>query len=305
MVIEFDQCRRVDFSNATLERLEQLVLERVADPSALTVILSADFAATVRARTTDPIEKATYGTDRGFGEVGAKTLQDGNQSVIVFQAPYLAGPRVEADGERVRDALIAHESHHVTLQQRGETLSDIRVRHDLSGDTAAGLFLALAGIAAEEYRVDLALFEEGLGWAPSQTDSLGESLPVLRDAFLRAITLRYSGEPIDRPFRDVLAAFRNLVVLAAYVAAADVGTGGRIAPSQLEQGWERLIGPQYAGWRGALESIPSAAQALPRTEGDRLATSLVPLLSAWLRHIGFTMEDTYRGLYFDVLRWDF
>jgi hypothetical protein len=236
-----------------------------------------------------------------FGAAAAKTLlgTDGGSKIIVDL------DHLQQWDTALLDRTFGHEGYHTATNQRAESLSDLRVRHSLAYGTHEGEWAPCAGMAAEEYRVERAVDDEGLGLSPSYSDTIEEALDVFRMTILDALRVRIAGGSIEKLCQSVMTAFHRLTLLMPYVAAADLATDGNVAPTESEAHWDRFVGEHYGHYRDALAAIPSAAVATPRAELDHLAFDLIPVFDAWLRHIGFEIRDEPAGLYFDVLRYDY
>lgn len=112
-------------------------LMRMNCPAATEVLISSDFVGDVR----EIIGSTTYSIDRGTGMVGAKTipLDTGHSMIVVngeataaFDCPTLA-------------RMLAHESGHVLLNERGEDHAD-----DPSAAMGDRVLRSLAATAIEE-----------------------------------------------------------------------------------------------------------------------------------------------------------
>src|SRR3954471_3417406 len=86
------------------------------------VIVTDDFDATVR----DLLGSRTYSSDRGTGTVGAKTFNTPAGPVIVVNSL-----TVQDLDDAVVERLLVHESGHVLINSRGETLEN---RHHLASE---------------------------------------------------------------------------------------------------------------------------------------------------------------------------
>src|SRR5262249_46499171 len=150
-------------------------------------------------------EAEEYHTDRVFGVAAARTLQlpDGTTDVVV-SAP-LVHSDVAAEIGLLR--LVCHEAYHVAIHQRAEPLGSIRVRYGIPGYSHGGYFSAVAGMVADEYRVEKALCDAGSLPDDGYRSSLAQTLETFRAELIDACILRYPGEDITRTCQAVLTSF--------------------------------------------------------------------------------------------------
>jgi hypothetical protein len=270
---------------------------RVSDPEQVDLVVSCDFVASVKSRVSTS-EAAEYTTDRLFGEVGAKTIpgQSGG-STIVFPIDVALSLDPGLLGR-----LAEHEALHAAMRQRGETLSDLRQRSDLAEMSRDGIFAGLAGGAAEEYRVERALLDDGLFLTPSYADQVASTLPTLRDRLIARVALCKPGQPVDHCMQTVMAAFHQMTLLVAYAAAEDLASNGQLTPDRTATGWSRLVGDNYELYKDRLAAIPPASVSCARVALDETARRLDPVLENWLDDIGFFVEPQRVGIWFHVLR---
>lgn len=283
-----------------------IIADRVPDPDKIDLVVTGDFVASVRARAATAQEASEYSTERGSGLAIAKTIPNGDRSFIIVPGPALSG------AENVFDELgrhaISHEATHAALAQHGEATNDIRLR--LAPSEAEGYYLASAGVIAEEYRVEASLAAEGSAPPSTYVSGIGDALDAARAAFLDAITLRYFGEPMDRPFRTAAAASHTLGIVLGYLAAeltSDDGSVPTEPPTIIAQTslWGRLVGPGWPPIATVLSRLPPASERTSQDTLDQIVLDLAAALKIWIRHIGFAWRDTSTGAYFDVLRHDF
>lgn len=260
----FEHCHENEVPSAAVQRALGGVSSRVPRPDAVDIVVTRRFEKSVEARRADGDHESEYTRDRMFGWVGAKTITgpDGRAEIIV-DADDLAGglPPV------LLDRLFAHEALHAAINQRGENLSDLRERHGLPELSRAGTWAAVAGYAAEEYRVERALCDEGLGPIAGYEITVADALESFRTAILDGITLRFPNEPIDRCCETVLTAFHRVTILFAYVAGEELA-GTRSVTERSSALWRRLVGSQYTRFREHLNDLPSANEPTARVRLD-------------------------------------
>lgn len=291
----FEGVQEGQLDNARVSAAKEELERRCPAPGRVTAVVAESLVDAVRARTRDKQEAASYSSGRIFGEVGAKTMLpvDGKTDVV-FDARLFKPGSVFASADTSRIA--AHEGLHVAMNQRSETLSDIHVRRKLPGMTRETTFVAFAGIAVEEYRVERALCSES--WWPSPAN-VSYAFGRCRDAMVEASDARGRGGGVLDYCRAVLTAFHELTVQFAYIAGEELAGGGPVSRGQA--GWDWLAGPAFDDYLDALDHIPSATVATSRDELDGYAFELVEPLDQWLRQIGFLIEDRSQGLYFDTV----
>jgi hypothetical protein len=168
--------------------------------------------------------------------------------------------------------------------------------------THRGYFSAIAGMVADEYRVERALCDAGRWPDDGYRSELPETLETFQSELLDACLLRYPGESIERTSRGVLTSFGNLATLGAYLAAEWLASEGARRPDTALPRWRRFVGDAWDPFLSALGEIPSAAVATQLARLDALTFALIDPLDEWLRQAGFEIRDEPEGLYFDVLR---
>jgi hypothetical protein len=237
---------------------------------------------------------------RLFGVVGAKTIPaEAGASSILVPAEVACG----LDGALL-GRLIEHEALHAAIHQRGESLNDLCERLGFDENSRPGILAGMSGIAAEEYRVERALDDDGLMFTDPHCSLISETLVAFRDQIVDGITLRWPGEPIDRAYQTVMAAFHRTTLLFAYVAAEELATSGEVVPDRTAAHWQRLVGRHYDEYKQALSKLPSASAATSLANLDAIARELEPVLESWLADVGFELWDLDVGFYFDVRRHD-
>jgi hypothetical protein len=289
---------------ATLDEAEveaaAAVISRIAPlPSAARLVITGDFVASNRSRLSEK-DGREYQTDRTFGVAAARTLKlpDGTTDVLV-SAPLMHSATAAEIG-LVR--LVSHEAYHVAIHQRDESLADIRVRHAIPGMSHRGYFSAVAGLVADEYRVEKALCDDGSFPHHGYRSTLQETLDTFRADLMDACLLRYPGEGITRTCESVLTSFSHIATLGGYLAAETVASDGRLGPDTTLASWRRFAGSSWDELVEALRQMPSAAVPTERSRLDTLTFALISPLDAWLHQVGFEIRDLDEGFYFDVLR---
>jgi hypothetical protein len=240
----------------------------------------------------EPAWAAAFMQDRGpYGRCMAKTMtkDDGSQVVIVDVHLFLKGAPSPVPTLR-------HEALHVVMHDRGESLNGSR-------DTIADRdgvhpdVVALAGIAAEEYRVERAVRPP---W-----DGLWSSFENLcaagHNAIHKAALAYFYDHDVEAIWDSVMRAFSPITVQTAYVAAcidsADLQTpcldNSALDARMLGGAWRKVI--------SAFLKLPAADVEASREEIETTVIEIAHRFDDWLRVIGFGCEQLDDGrLYFHV-----
>jgi hypothetical protein len=170
----------------------------VPAPDFVDVVIAGDFISAVRSRVADAEYARQYNTDRLHGTAVAKAIPQEDGRISIVFAAGLVDKRVDAGLDTER--LFAHEGQHAAIDQRSETLSDIRIRQGLDIYSHRGYFAWVAGRASEEYRVERALCDEGCGLRRATASRSAMACP----AFERPCSTR--SRPAIRASRSTVAA---------------------------------------------------------------------------------------------------
>jgi hypothetical protein len=247
-----------------------------------------------------PAGAAPYTQERDFGFAVAKTITqaDGSIDVIVDAGLFSRGYQAGEAGRTFE-----HEGLHIAIEQRGESLNDLRVHRQLAHDAAAGIFASIAGVSSEEYRVERVL------WASSdqvRADShlahFGHIARRIQETIRGAATRYHHDLDVAVIGQTVSDAFLALATSTAYVAAEIDATGGRRDVDVAADVYAELLGPR---WRAVVDELRRLPPGDVPTRGDRLdaqAYRVAARLEDWLEHIGFSWKNHADGrLYFGVL----
>jgi hypothetical protein len=245
------------------------------------LVIAGDFVSAIRSRTADEDERETYSTDRTFGEAAARALTDTDPPTIVVTA----GIVVQGADPAVAIEMFEHEALHVLTARRGESLSDIRQRHKLDGSTRAN-FVATAGVAAEEFRVEHTVAMSRDAVAKDFKASLDRSLDAFLDVIWDASDARTAGGPMEDYSRSILTAFANLAVMLAYLAASE--------PAEFEsvsQLWKLWVAPTWPRLYELFNRLSPATEETDVAELDGIVFEIADLLPELLRGVGFALKD--------------
>jgi hypothetical protein len=274
----------------------QAFAEIVGDAEDYELIITSDFEEQVRERM-EPELAAAFHQDRGaYGKAMAKTLREHDGRVVVVLDVRLFA----RDAAHPAEATFRHEALHVLLIGNGENTFDSRAslaeRTDLSPE-----LVAMAGIAVEEYRVQLAVYDR----FPHDPCGSFQGLCATSHDAIHEAAVEYCSDPSKdvQPFRvAVLAAFGAMSTQAGYVAA-QLQVGGLPTPvlddDRLD---ERMLGEPFKQVIASLRELPPADERVERGELEAAVLRVAGLLAEWLRHIGFEDEplDDDGGLFFHV-----
>lgn len=264
-------------------------------PDDLDIVITGDFVRSIRDRTTSDEERETYTVDRTFGEASARVMPrlDGGTVAVFF-----AGLVAHGTDEQLALETFEHEAYHVAMSKRGEALNDLRLRNQANLKTAEGTFVAIAGIAAEEYRVASAVRRRRGTASSTYASSLDDGLDAFLDAVWGASEKRRWGGSVDDYCLSVMTAFSHLAVLLAYIAAEGEQVAETLSSHDL---WTDSIAPLWSRWVDGVSAIPDATQATARSELDARTNALTDVLRDLLEQIGFTLEDVQDGVFFDAV----
>lgn len=277
------------------------VVPRIED---VRVHVAGNFEQVVRDTVDDKEYAAAYKADRLFGRAAAKAIgQDDGTTDLVIDA-WLVSVEHAPEGDDI-ERLFHHEALHIAVNQRGEEVNDLRLRHGYDMSSNRGYFGAVTGVMIEEYRAERALCEAGKWPHEDYLANFGDAVQAFADAAADGVRLRYPDESIQRCYETVCNAFHSLATYTGYVAAemlVDPERSPRVEPGTKE----RLLGSAWGAVVDALGAIPSAATPTDPELLEQLAWTTADRVEHWLEYIGFTLKDLPEGgTYFDVLRHDF
>jgi hypothetical protein len=243
---------------------------------------------------------APYTQERDFGFAVAKTITqaDGSIDVIVDAGLFSRGHEADEAGRTFE-----HEGLHIAIEQRGESLNDLRVHRQLPDDAAAGIFASIAGVSSEEYRVERVLWTTAdQVRADSHLAHFGSIARRIQET-IRAAATRYQHDlDVAVIGQTVSDAFLALATSTAYVAAEIDATGGHRDVNVDVDVYAQLLGPR---WRAVVEELRRLPPGDVPTGGEHLeaqAYRVAARLEDWLEHIGFSWKSHADGrLYFGVL----
>ena len=158
----------------------------------------------------------------------------------------------------------------------------------------------MAGIAAEEYRVQRAVYER----FPDDPWGSFPSLCVAGHNAIHEAAVNYYWDPTKngQPVMEtVMRAFSAMTTQAGYVAA-QLEVAGRPTPSLDDPELnERMLGNQWRQVITDLRKLPPADERIDRDELETAVLRVAAGLVRWLNHMGFGAELLDNGsTYFHV-----
>ncbi|MFL6161287.1 MAG: hypothetical protein ACJ74U_03580 [Jatrophihabitantaceae bacterium] len=251
------------------------------DPEGVDLVATGDFVQSVRDRFDNQAEAAAYTTDRGAGIVAARTMPNTATGRVAVIIP--AGFMLLQDegGAELRRRTVTHELAHVAIYQAGEASTGCRQR--LAGGTIAQAdFVAIAGIAVEEFRAELAVHEAG--WDDEDND-ISADVEAAHSAWRSAAEMVCASD-----FCGALAtAFQALNVLCqrlAYVTASLVHQTGR---DELRAHRDESYVEVFMR---ALLDVPSGNERIDRGQIDVAIAHIAEAVRGFLLEVGFDYRDT-------------
>jgi hypothetical protein len=254
------------------------------------LIITSQFEDEVKARLS-PAMAAVFKQERGaYGRCMAKTLTTGARPVVVVDVDLLLKGSPDAV------STFRHEGLHAVMHLRGESLTDSR-ETIADRDGVHPDVIGLAGIAAEEYRVERAVNPPRDELCSSFESLCGACHNVIRDA---AVDYFYDHN-VERMWNAVMGAFSPSTVQAAYVVAwvdADDRQPPVLADAALDK---RRLGDAWREVITAIRALPPADVAADRDQLDVAVIEIAHCFDDWLAVSGFRCEhQNDGGLHFHV-----
>lgn len=253
--------------------------------------ITSDFEDTVKAHL-DPECAAAFNQDRGpYGRCMAKTMtNDDGRQVVIFDVHLFMKDMPSAI------PTFRHEAMHVLIHRRGESLSQSRTAIDDHHGIHADL-IAMAGIAAEEYRVERSVKPD---WEELWV-AFSHLCAASHNAIHEAALAYFYDHDVEAIWRTVMQAFSPLTVQAAYVAAW-LDANDLQTPSMSDRDLhERMLGEPCSDAIAAFRKLPAAEVETSRDELERLVIEVAQRLEDWVMQIGFRPEPLVDGgLHFHV-----
>jgi hypothetical protein len=211
--------------------------EVVGDMDGVSITITSDFENQVRAHL-DPKWANVFNQDRGpYGRCMAKTIKKDDGSQVVLFDVHLFLKELPSPERTFR-----HEALHALINRRGESVFDARDTLSDHADIHPDL-VALAGIAADEYRVDRSLNQT----SEDPWQSFGTLCVAAHNAIHVASVSYFYNHDTGAIMDAVMRAFSPMTGQAAYIAAwidahnrSAPHPGGRRAPRT--DAWQAVEG---------------------------------------------------------------
>jgi hypothetical protein len=274
---------------SALDRCREIFFGELEHPERVRIMLTSRFDETVKELVEDKDYAEAYSRDRPLAYALAKMIphSDGTTTLVadieLFAEDQPHGPP---------EATFAHEALHVMTAERAETLSDLRLRNEGRDYGHYQDFIAIAGVACEEYRVERALWVAGKRSESFHLVQLERAAKIFYNQVRQACGQYQRDLQVFPVAKAVMTEFHALVTSSAYVAAELGPPEGPVASIGVEDDLDALVFGEP--WRAVithLQMLPAADVSAPREELDAIAIGLAELLEDWLEEIGFTIEQ--------------
>lgn len=284
-----------------LERCRELFFGSLAEPERVTITLTSEFTRLVKETVEDEAYAAAYEQERPMAFALAKTIErsDGTIHLIVFADLFL-DDLPYGDPE----ATFAHEALHVNTTERGEGLSDLRLRHIDEELPTHEFLVGAAGVSGEEYRVERALWAADWRRESDHFSGVERLAKVFYNEVHKACDLYRRTGDITAAAKATLEPFHALATSSAYVAAeiAEAGQDPLTLELEMDEDLNELVfGSEWRRVLAALQRFPAADVETPRAELDAIAFDLARSLETWLEEIGFRIKQNGSEFFFEAL----
>jgi hypothetical protein len=287
-----------EFDQEALALASERFWEIVEDPKGVELMVTSEFREKVRGLIEDEAYAAAYEQDREHAFALAKTIErsDGSIHVVVYSDVF----HVEHPfGSPV--GTLEHEALHVAITQRGESLNDLRIRHVEEELPTPADIVAMAGVAAEEYRVERILAAADHKGRPRLSATFQDSARRIYSQLAEDVESYQSHLDVRRLAEGVLGGFHALVTECGYLAGELAATN--TTPQEMafaEDVEELMLGPAWREVITALLELPAADQPTSRAALDAAALLVAQRIEDWLTHIGFELTESGEQIHFQV-----
>ena len=288
-----------EFDQEAMAEAARLFWEVVGQTDRVHLMVTSEFRDKVRELVEDEQYAANYEQDREHAFAVAKSIDrsDGSIHVVVYSGVF---HRDRPFGSPL--PVLEHEALHVAVSLRDESLNDLRIRKAGEELPAPSDIVAMAGVASEEYRVELALAGAGHeGRVPYGVSFEESARRVYRQ--IKKDVKNYQGHRDIRLLAEgVLNGFHALATLTGYVAAEIKADD--VLPTEFavaDEVDDLILGPAWRAVLEALVELPPADRTAPRPELDDAAKRVAERLWAWLSAIGFDLREEGEITHFEVL----
>lgn len=248
-------------------------------PDDTRVVLTSRFVESVRRLT----GSATYHSDRGAGQVGAKTLTPrGGPSTIVVPVSVID----EMPPEEI-ERLLAHEAGHVLIHARHEDFGE--QHYEVYPNTWDLSLLYYGSAAIEEARIERDVID--LGYGPShwcRPEDLSDALMDLNVSVIGA-TKNPANSDVEHYRDEIFTVLDRTTKFLACLAAGVITGTGPVPMDQLSadsrRDWEDYIAPTW-NVRCELYSLVATARNEFTDLNDKNIVSIV-LETEFLKSMGY------------------
>lgn len=272
-----------------LDRCREIFFGKLEHPDRVKIVLTSQFDATVKELVEDKDYAEAYTRERPLAFALAKTIphSDGT-TTLVADIELFAEDRPYGPPE----VTFTHEALHVRTAERGENLSDLRLRNEGLDLGHYQDFIAMAGVACEEYRVERALWVSGGRSGSCHLAELERAAKIFYNQVREACCQYQRDLQVFPVAKAVMSEFHALVTSSAYVAAELGPAEGTVKIVGVGDELDELVfGDPWRAVIAHLHHLPAADVPESREALDAIAIGLAELLEDWLREIGFTIKQ--------------
>jgi hypothetical protein len=279
------------YDEAALDRCRELFFGALEEPDRVSITITSEFTRVVRETVEDEAYAAAYEQSRPMAFAVAKTIErsDGTIRLIVFADLF----REDLPFGNPEPTFV-HEALHVNTTERGETLSDLRLRLAGQDLPVHENLVGAAGVAAEEYRVERTLWAEG--WRSECQHLIGiDRLAKIFYNEVRAACRQYQSDlDVFAVAKSTMEAFHALATASAYIAAKldeDNQNPLNLRLELTDDVDDLVFGKEWRNVLVQLQRLPAADVKTPRAQLDGFAMEIARSLEIWFEAIGFKIEE--------------
>lgn len=286
-----------EFDREAISRSLTRYCEMVEQPDKVGFVITSDVTGAVREHHNDPEYARAYEHARPMAYALAKTLFQPDDSVkLILDINLFHEDQPYGDPERH----LEHEAYHVVMHEHGETLFDFRRRAGQRGFGLPNDFVAMAGVACEEFRIETLLPSEDLAARLSGLERLARALYRGVQKTCQDYQRHHDVEVLAQAVLDY---FHGLTTWTAYVAAELAASNRDAEELELSEPVEQFVlGHPWRDVVRALHELPNAATRAQLSKLEGHAIEVARSLQAWLRFIGFDYDCVDQGAEFLIRR---
>ncbi|MDK6907086.1 hypothetical protein ACRQD2_09530 [Actinotignum sp. GS-2025e] len=268
-----------------------LVNEIVPRPEIVNLIITGNFIFSTQKRLDDTPVAKSFNLSRGEGIVGGKTLRLGEESyaILLHASLFELSLDYEANADITISFLkiLAHESNHVSMHQRGESSVFLEGRNS----KLASLY-SVANAIIDEYRAELGALQqipiEAPEWHPDQISCW------LEKALIDVVIKYQQHLDVDRLVLDVGSQVSIALKQLAYCVAYE-NESGKNTPIHLDdlryENTQVHFGHWFESFRHTLTSLPPGDSSFSRQDALKTIETLSKVLDDYLRIVGFDWDE--------------